>query len=46
MRDEMRGQGARGDQVEARQGRLEQELRDWIGQQKQEISIKMLNQAE
>lgn len=46
IRDEMRGQTVRGDQVEARQGRLEQELREWIGHQKQEISMKLLNQAE
>lgn len=46
VRDEMRGQLARSEQVEARQGRLEQELREWIGYQKQEISMKLLNQAE
>jgi hypothetical protein len=46
IKDEMRGQTAKGDQVEARQGRLEQELREWIGHQKQEISMKLLSQAE
>lgn len=42
----MRGQTAKGDHVETRQGRLEQELREWVGHQKQEISMKLLNQTE